>query len=71
MRYPYNLGQNIVNKYTKLTKLGFTTECFSHDFLQFPGTIVKIWLLGYRLVTCDKLQAFQGFFRNFLISLRS
>ena len=35
-----NLGQNIVVKFTKLSKISFSTECFRAYFSEFPGTIV-------------------------------
>ena len=30
-----NLGQRVGDKLTKLSKLGFSMECFTADFLQF------------------------------------
>ena len=63
-----NVGQNIVDKYIKLSKVGFSMECFTADFLQFLSTTVKICLLGGRLDTCHQFQALQGFSSNFLIS---
>ena len=44
----YNFGQNILDK---STKLGFSMEYFTAEFLQFWRTAVKIFLLGSRLVT--------------------
>ena len=31
----YNLGQGVGDKLTKLSKIGFSMECFTADFLQF------------------------------------
>ena len=31
----YNLGQKVGDKFTKLSKISFSTECFTADFLQF------------------------------------
>ena len=30
-----NLGQKVGDKFTKLSKIGFSMECFTADFLQF------------------------------------
>ena len=47
----YNLGQNMVDKFTKLSKINFSMGCFTADILQFPNTTVKSYLLGDRLGT--------------------
>ena len=52
----------------KLSKIGFSVECFTADFLQFFTKNVKIWVLIGRLGTRYQIQAFQGFSGNFLIS---
>ena len=65
----YNFGQKIVDKFTKLSKTGFSMECFNADILQYSGTTVQIFLLGGGLGTCH--QAFLGLFLKvpkFLIS---
>ena len=31
----YNLGQNVGDKFTKLSEIGFSMECFTADFLRF------------------------------------
>ena len=76
----FRLGQNIVEKFTKLSKTGFCKEYFTADFLWFPVTNVKICRgqlgtqyeikditeLDYN--TFDQIQAFQGFSGNFAIS---
>ena len=54
----YNFGQNILDK---STKLGFSMEYFTAEFLQFWRTAVKIffWVAGWLLFF--QFQAFQRF----------
>ena len=66
--YRYNHRQGIVDKFTKLSKLGVSLECFATSFLQFSSRTVKIWPFNDRLRTCHQLKGFQGFFWNFPIS---
>ena len=54
----YNLGQKIGDKFTKLSKIGFSMKCVKADFLP---RYVKFWLLGGGLGTPHQTQAFQGF----------
>ena len=49
----------------KLDKIGFSTECFAADDLQFCSTTVKIYLLHDRLGTHHQFQTFHGFFMDF------
>ena len=42
-----SLGQNIVDKLMKLSKVDFSIECFTVDFLQFSRPTVKIYFLGW------------------------
>ena len=56
----YNLAQKIVDKFTKLSKICFSMECFSDTFSVFRLD-VKICLLGERLGTHREIQAFEGF----------
>ena len=37
----YNLGQNIVDKFTKLNKINFSTECRTYDFCNFLAQLSK------------------------------
>ena len=37
----YNLGQNIVDKLKKESKIGFSMKYFTADFLQLPITVTK------------------------------
>ena len=64
----YNLGQKVGDKLTKLSKIGFSMECFTADFCDFLQKNVKIWLSVGRLGTRYQIQAFQRFSGNFLIS---
>ena len=57
----YSLGQNVLDKLTKLNKMGFYRECFVAHFLQFSFTSSKIFLLRGELGACLQFQAFQGF----------
>ena len=56
----YNLGQEVIDKFTKLSNIGFPMECFIADFLQF-FTVKRQNLLGGRVGICYQIQAFQGF----------
>ena len=58
----YNIGQKVVDKFTKLSKKGFSMECFTADFCNFLPITIKIWLLGGWLGTHHQIQAIQGFF---------
>ena len=40
----YNLGQGIVEKLAKLSKIDFSMECFTADFSRDFTKSVKIWL---------------------------
>ena len=51
----YNLGRNVGDKFTKLSKI---EKCFTVDFLHF---LPKIWILGGWLGTRHQIQAFQRF----------
>ena len=44
-----NYGQNIINKFTKFSKINVSLECFIADFLQFSSTNIEIWhkIKGY------------------------
>ena len=63
-----NLGQNVRDKFTKSSKIGFSMECFTLIFCDFLPKSVKIWLLGGWLGTRHQIQAFRGFSWNILIS---
>lgn len=41
----YNLGKNIEDKFTKLSKVAFCMDCFTANFMEFLSTIVKVLFL--------------------------
>ena len=47
----YNLGHKVGDTFTKLSKIGFFTECFTADFLQFftkkRQNLAFGWTAGY------------------------
>ena len=47
----YNLGQKVGDKFTKLSKIGFSMECFTADFLPFftrkRENLALGWTAGY------------------------
>ena len=49
--FSYNLGQKVGDKSTKLSKIGFSMECFTADFLQFFNkkrqNLTFGWTAGY------------------------
>ena len=47
----YSLGQNIADKSTKVSNIGFSVECFTTNVLQICSTTAKICSLGNRLST--------------------
>ena len=50
-RRRYNLGQRVGDKVTKLSKIGFSMECFTADFLRFftekRQNLAFGWTAGY------------------------
>ena len=61
--YIYSLEQKVVEKFTKLSKIGFSMECFAADFSQFSRTSVSkfaFWVAGWVLTIKYK------HFRDFL-----
>ena len=58
-----NLGPKVGDKFKKLSKIGFSMECFTADFLQFflPKNVkISIWVDGWVLAIKPK------HFRDFL-----
>ena len=51
MKIPYNLGQKVVDIFTKLSKIVFSMECFTTDVWQFftkkGQNLAFGWLAGY------------------------
>ena len=66
--YWYNLGQKVGDKFTKLSKIGFSMEWFTADFLQFftkkHQNLGFRWTAGYS----QSNPRISGFSLNFLIS---
>ena len=61
--YSCNLQQKFVEKFTKLRKIGFSVDCFTHSFLQFLTK--KTSKFGF-WVTCWVLAIKPKYFRDFL-----
>ena len=40
----YSYGQKVVDKFTKLSKIGFSMECFAAEFLWLASENFKNWL---------------------------
>ena len=61
----YNHGHNIVDKFTKLRKIGFSLECFTADFGKFLAQLSKFgfWVADWELDINFKL--FRDFFETF------
>ena len=57
----HNHGQNTVDRFTKLSKIGVSLECFTADFWQFSSTTVKIWFLGGGLGLTINFKLFRDF----------
>ena len=56
MKIPYNLGQKVVDIFTKLTKQFFLWNVLQLMFGNFLRKKVKIWLLGGWLDTRHQIQ---------------
>ena len=41
----YSHGENILDKFTKISAIDISLECFADDFSQFFSATIKIWLL--------------------------
>ena len=53
--YPQTIGRGVVDKLTELSKIGFSVECFTGDFLR---VIAKLLVCGSQLGTHHQIQAF-------------
>ena len=69
----YNLGQKVGDKFTKFSKIGFSMECFTADFLQFftkkGQNLACGWAAGYLPSNPSASEIFMKF-PNFLIIVR-
>lgn len=61
IKYFNSLGQNTLDKLTKLSQIGFSIQFFPADFSQFSSTIVKIYFLGDQPGNRNQFQAFLKF----------
>ena len=59
----HNLVENIVVKFTKLIKIGFSMERFAVIFLQFGSTTLKIWLLASQVLLAINFKHFWNFLK--------
>ena len=59
--------QNIIKKFMKISKIGFSIQHFMADFWQFSSTTVKTCLLGGQVVTSHQFKLFQAFSQNCII----
>ena len=66
-----NLGQNNVDKFTKVSNIGFCMEYFTADFSQFCRTTVKNCLLSCQLKNFTSVPSFPRFSLKFPNFLRS
>lgn len=58
----YNIGENIIDKSTEISNIGFSVECFTADFFQFSvAQLSKFPIWVERLGICHQFQASQGF----------
>ena len=57
----YNLGQESVNKLTKLSKVYFSMKYFTVDFWRISRENVKICFLSSRQGICYQIQALQRY----------
>ena len=56
LQYAYNPGQNVVNKFTKLSKIDFCMECFTPGFYEF---LTKTSKFVFWVGTHHQIQAIQ------------
>lgn len=63
-----NNGQNIVDKFTKFSKKGFSLECFTVDFGKFLAQLPKLGFLMADWGIDINSKPFRDFLKFFLIS---
>ena len=71
----HNLGQKVGDKFTKLSRIGFSVECFAADFLRFftekHQNLASGWMAGYspsNLGISGILLKFPGFLRSLVLT---
>ena len=72
----YNLQQNFMDKFTKLSDLGFSKDSFIVDFLQVSSATVKTFVLGTGCALALSSRSFRDFLEIFfypekILSFRS
>ena len=67
----YNVGQKVGDKFTKLSKIDFSMECFTVDFLQFFAKKRQNLALGWTAGSSPSNPSISGIFLKFSNSLRS
>ena len=67
----YNLGQRVGDKLTKLSKVGFSMECFTADFLRFFTKNRQNLALGWTAGYLPSNPSISGIFLKFPNFLRS
>ena len=67
MFFSDNFRQNFVDKFKKITIVGFSLESFTADFLRLSSTTIRICFLGDLLGTRVQFETFQGSSWHFLI----
>ena len=67
----YNVGQKVVDKFTKLSKIDFSMEYFTVDFLQFFGKKRQNLALGWTAGSSTSNPSISGIFLKFSNFLRS
>ena len=68
--FNYNLGQKVGDKLTKLGKIGFSTKCFTADFLRFFNKKRQNLAFGWTTGYSQSNPSIAGIFLKFLISLK-
>ena len=68
MRFSQILEGKIVPKYPNVSQTGSSMKFITPVFSKYSRINVKTCLLGGGLCTCHQIEAFQGFYLNFLIS---
>ena len=71
VRMNYNLGQKVGDKFIKLSKIGFSMECFTADLLQFFTKKRQNVAFGWKAGYSPSNSGISGIFLNFPNFLRS
>ena len=71
IRRVYSLGQKVLCKFTKLSKIGFSMECFTAGFLQFFISKHQNLVLGLQAEYSSPNSSLSGILLKFPNLLRS